>query len=301
MVNKNIAPSIENMIDQTNRLRRPQAGMAIDSVNTKRPEDAIYATRNTDGSFNFATSIVEVGLLDRGGESIRALVQALKDDSANPELELPRHRGSFSFALDYAMPALTLHGNFRPDTGLTNLDITRTKVQPQCYLFNSRLLLSSDEYHDAACFVYAFQKYEFEKKLRNPKRVPMPAATAVTTFANVLNLGVAQLTREARLPQLLHAYPATIVLEDGTEMLTTEVTAEPRGHSLFKDQEYSAVGAPLRESRDWINQVSISHFMETGESIINYDEARLIAGWFNQRRKQRFQKRIARQILEDAA
>lgn len=292
-----LSPGVENLILATNRYRVELPGLALDTPGVKRPEDAIHAIQNQDGSFNFATSIVEVGLLDRAGETIRGLISALCEERDRPEL--PQDRGSFSFAHERPMPALTLVGRFRPDEGLTNLDIIRTKVQPKKFLFDSDCLSEDADYHAAARFVHAFQKYEFAKVLRHPKRRTMKPSTTVTTFANVLNIGVAQLTREAKLPQLLNAYPAIVTLDDGTTEQTVRVTPDPHGHASFKDYEYTGVSSPLRDRRNWINQVAITHFMETGDSIMSYDEATIIASWFNQKQKERFEKR--RQALLNAA
>lgn len=290
-----LSPAVEKIILDTNRYRSETEGLAIDSLGTKRPEDAIHAIQNQDGSFNFATSIVEVGLLDRRGATIRAIVEALR--GAEPQPKLPQHRGSFSFAHNRQMPALTLTGRFRPDEGLTELDIIRTKVFPKKYLLDSHELHDNPDYHAAACFVHALQKYEFSKVLRNPKRKTMEPSTAVTTFANVLNIGVAQLTREAKLPQLLNTYPAIVTLDDGSTAQTVQTTPERLGHAAFRDYEYTGVSSPLRDIRNWINQVAITHFMETGESIMDYEEASLIAGWFNQKQKDRLQRRKQSELL----
>lgn len=294
-------PSTESLVQKTNINRILQPGIAVDSPGTSRPEDVIYASAETDGSFQFAASIIEVGILDRGGKSVRKLIGQLATKASHPSLDMPPDRGIFFFYEHRQMPALTLVGNFRADKGLSGLDIIRTKITPGRYSYASKELTQNDNYYDASRFVHAFQKYYRGKANPNPKRVFMKPSKTIETFANLVNTCTASLTRTAGLPQLLHAYPATIVLGNGQEIVAAEVTTEQHGHELLSAAEYTGVTNPIRDERSWINQVAISHFMETGESIMDYDEATLIANWLNKRRKMRIERKHMEKIAAQAA
>lgn len=286
-----LQPSTMNLVQNTNEYRAVQQGIAIDSPGTHRPEDAVHATPKPDGSFDFAASIVEVGLLDKNGLGIRRLIGQLAAHYRAPEIAMPQDRGIFYFYSNRFMPALTLTGNFRADRGLTNLDIVRTKLMPKHFEYNSPALREDRDYHNASRFVHAFRKYYHNTTHLNPKRSFMRPARTIETFSNLVNIATAELTRSAGLPQLLHAYPAVVTLEDGREITTTQVTAEPHGHELLQVDAYTGVTNPIRDERNWINQVAITHFMETGDSILNHDEAMLIAGWFNKLKHQRLERR----------
>lgn len=292
-----LQPETEKLIEETNRLRDRQPAICADPRATVRPEDAMYAQSLRRGGFLFFGSIVEVGLLDRKGDTIRNAVAALQRGD-EPDIRLPEDRRNFSYIHDRPMPSLTLSGLFRPDIGITELDLARTKVQPTRYAMED-----SDIYHEPlfkpiSRFTHAFKKHDLTQRCRNPKRAKLEPHVAVAAFSNAVNLGIAQLTREAGLPQLLHAYPEVIVLDDGTHFTDVVVTPEPRGHSLFQDREYAAATSPARTTRDWFNQVALSHFMDTGESIFNYEEAQLLANWFNHKKKQRLQRIVAKVAMQ---
>jgi len=287
-----LQPQTERLIEQTNRFREPQLGICADPAATRRPEDAIHAEVLRKGGFSFSGSIVEVGLLDRNGDTVRSIINDLVAGK-NPGVWLPTDRKIFCYAQDRPMPSLTVRGTFRPDIGLSDLDLVRTKVHPRHYAIEESAIHSEPMFRPIAAFTHAFKKHDLTQKCRNPKKAKLEPHVAVAAFSNAVNLSVAQLTREAKLPQLLHAYPETITLEDGTELTDVVVTPEPRGHSLFQGREYAAATSPARTTRDWFNQVALSHFMDTGESVFDYQEAHLISGWFNHRKRKRLERIVA--------
>jgi hypothetical protein len=278
------SPELAILFEQEGFNRPKVEGLAIDSLGTHHPEDAIAAYRQKDGSFIFTASIVEAGLLDRRGESVIELVDQLKRGDVPNLDKLPREVKNFSFAYDQDVPALSVIGSFDRKKGLADVDLVRTKLNPPRFSYESQRDTENnvDMYLEARTFAEQFARRELGQKTVIS---PIQPETTIAVFANALNLSVARLTEEAKLPQLLQKYPVMTV-RDGVSTEISQVSAEMSGHGHFRDKNYTRVTAPCRDVQNWVNQVSLTHFMDTGDSLLSFSDANLIAEWINERNAQ---------------
>jgi hypothetical protein len=280
-------------IDYSLRRRPEVPGLAIDSHRTLIPEDAIFATKHKDGSFSFVASIVESGMLDPNGESIGYVLGDI-ENGVEPRIKPPRARRLMTFFHDHDIPALSLVGGFRPDIGFFNVDIIRTKLNPRRYSPNSTQLRNDPYYPETASFVHAVQTYEFERvKLLRPGKNHINGGTMVDTFATIVNLTSAQLAEKAKLPQLVRVFPVALVVGE-TTIHIHQLEINSGNHADMFNKTYGGLTAPIRNTRDWVNSVMLTYFMETGQPLLTDEKAQLLADWLNSKHQEKIKSRWAR-------
>ncbi len=293
MKQKITSGEISNLIKKENKGRERFKGFAIDKLGTHRPEDVLHARRQELGSrINVVGSVVEVGLLDRTGESVHCIADDLRKGK-EPTLKLPQHRGSFTFWQRRVMPCISVAGAIDSQSNEIDVNIVRSRVFARRFQHDSERLQTSTAYH-AALEASSAMSGRAIKGNGSPNRSQRISNgyMAVTAFANMFNGAISEWTVENDIPQLYRHYPALIDIGDST-LETALFSSLPGSHAGFEGKSHAKTSTPCTQIETWINMVAITSFLDEGEAAFGHDEVDLIANWMNQTKIARLEKRIA--------
>lgn len=282
---------VENLIALEDGKRETMHGLAIDNPDTKHPEDAIFVESKMDGSFEFSISVVEASLLDRNGESLKYFLHEIRTDPENAHLRPPRDRRRLNYSHDYQIPSLTIVGSFNPSneagSEFGDFDIVRSTTNPTRYTIADTAKHSDRDYLELSDFIHAIGNH-FSSKSTGKSYTVTSGRVVVDRCMTLFNLGLSSLAADAKLPQLYRVFP-----------YRAEVNQQPieiRGYSASPDtvhaQDANEIPVPLlsgasgvlRSDYQWINMVMITHFMDTGESILSEEEMEEIAQHMTEKR-----------------
>lgn len=273
---------IAHMAHHELNARPREKGFAIDSCGTQRPEDTLHARRMDDGYVRFVGSVVEVGLLDREGESVRRIAQDLKKGK-EPTRELPRERGSFTYRQRLPMPSISVIAVTDEEGAVADVDLCRTRVYSRRFRPDCKRLTTSEAYQTSMHVAKLLGAKAVNPQLDNSQAARKRNANGtVSAFARFFNSELTAWALQRNIPQIMRAYP-TVIEQDGQTLSFSGFTAEQTPHAEF-DAAHARWSTPCTDLETWVNMVNITSFLDENEAAVSSDEITLIADWMNQRK-----------------
>lgn len=284
---------IEEFMKLSLRGRPEVPGMAIDSDETIHPEDAFTVAEYGDGSFYVAVSFPEVGILDPNADTIKTIARSIIDEPDKPpKCKLPKARSMMHYGNGNEIPSLTVQGIFRPDRGITNPNIIRSRVKPVTFKYHDiSELRQNPHYLTAEKFAYVFAKYQTKANvpdaiihtfnLRSMGNVhPASVTEQFMIFANSVT---GDLSKQAHLPQIYRVQE--VDSEAGQQK--SDYRSTPGFHESSNAEAYCDISNPVRKLGSWIVGVAISHYLSNGTNQLSLTEKemKVFAGWRNRQRK----------------
>jgi len=280
--------------------REFQEGIAIDPPESDHPEGTFTATRHDNPKdrsepayFNFAVSYADTTVLDPNLASIADLINTIGNTSPREVIdpELPGQRGQFAFSQQRTIPSTTLRGvHSKQAGGFVDFSLVQTRSRPDLFAPDDPDLQRNRQYITSAQLAKIIRRDS--SILGRPGR-PIHPDTVKTTMGHVMSIGIAQLALEGKMPVLLFPNRKQLVVrqKDGSKKTLDAVHVTPNPTPLLPYEPHATIDIvtsstrPRRlRTRQWVNAMLISHYLETGESFIGIEEANLLATWFNWRK-----------------
>ncbi len=276
--------------------------MAIDSDETIRPEDAFTVAEYGDGSFYVAVSFPEVGILDPEADTIKLIARSIMaDPDKPPKCKIPKAKNKMHYGNDREIPSLTVQGVFRPDRGITNANIIRSRVKPALFRYGDiDELKQNPHYKLAEKFAYVFAKYQtkantpdarvhrtrYSQILKGQDEIsPSIITEQFMVFANMVT---GELSEQAGLTQIYRVQEARQQLRPST------YDSSPGFHESANAEACCDMSNPVRQLGSWIVHVTISRYLSnstvTDEPAITDKEMSAIVHWRNNQRHARIGK-----------
>lgn len=224
-------------------------------------------------------SFPDIRVLDPEALSLYNLIGRLRESPEKPLAlgKATRNKDKLIFQENMELPCFTVQGNFRPDRGITDVEVIKSRVTPSMFTYDDRNHLEEDtRYITAKDFAYSFARYQTKvgtesrfitESKKNIDIHPASVVEQAMVFANT-SFGIFASTGD---------YSSLYRVFDSSKDQKATVSHEPGWHEGVRTETYVEVSNSLRRLSSWVCSLSVLYAMDNGEMPLSHDDIRLVA------------------------